>query len=185
MQKNPQSINLLRRQANVVERFLSWSLTIGRLVVILTEVIALGAFIYRFSLDSQLIDLHSKISQEQTVVNYLKDSEATYRNLQDRLTNAAKFSDLGTARFKAYMDIASFAPRGLAFTNLSLFEDRVRIEANIDSINSLNTFVNSLKKYPSIDTISIDKIQSRPAEAVIAVTITANFKPSLIYANTN
>lgn len=184
MQKNSSSINLLKRQSSIAERFINWALTIGRLVVIITEVVALSAFIYRFSLDRQLIDLHDKIVQEQAVVSYLKDSEANYRNLQDRLSTATNYSTLGINRFKIFKDLATIAPKGVAFNTLSLFEDRIRIDANVDSVTSLNTFVNSIKNYPSIDSVSIDKIESKPSSAVISISMTATLKPNVAYANT-
>ena len=154
-------------------------------MVILTEVVALSAFIYRFSLDRQLIDLHSKITQEQAIVNYLKDNEKTYRNLQDRLATATNFSTLGTNRLKVFNDIVRFTPKGMSFNILSLYENRIKIDANVDSVSSLSTFVNSLKNYSAVDTVSIDKIANKPSSAVITINITAMLKPNFIYADTN
>ncbi|MDE2025485.1 MAG: hypothetical protein KGJ07_03255, partial [Patescibacteria group bacterium] len=77
------TINLVRgRRPRVLDQFVGWALTIGRVVVILTELIALGAFLYRFGLDRQLVDLHDKIAQEQSIVDLLKQNENSYRNLQ-------------------------------------------------------------------------------------------------------
>ena len=185
MQKNSPSINLLKRKTSLVDRFVNWALTVGRLLVILTEIVALSAFIYRFSLDRQLIDLHSKITQEQAIVNYLKDNEQTYRNLQDRLATAANYSTLGVNRFKIFSDIVGFTPEGMSFNNLSLYENRIRIDANVDSVSSLSIFVNSLKNYSAIDTVSIDKIENKPSSAVITISITAALKPNFTYATTN
>lgn len=184
MQKKSTSINLLKKQTSIIDRFINWALTIGRLVVILTEIIALSAFIYRFSLDRQLIDLHSKITQEQAIVNYLKDNEASYRNLQDRLVLANNYSTLAVNRLKVFNDIKNSAPIGLAFNSISLFDDRIKIEANIDSVSTLNTFVNSVRNYPSIDSVSIEKIENKPSSAVISINMTATLKPNMIYANT-
>lgn len=185
MQKTLPSINLLKRKTNLIDRFITWALTVGRLLVILTEIVALSAFIYRFSLDRQLIDLHSKITQEQAIVNYLKDNEEKYRNLQDRLATAANYSTLGINRLKIFNDIVGFTPTGMSFNNLSLYENRIRIDANVDSVSSLSIFVNSLKNYPAIDTVSIDKIENKPSSAVITISITALLKPNFIYASTN
>ena len=185
MQKNPASINLLKQQRSLIDRFIGWALTVGRLLVIITEVVALSAFIYRFSLDRQLIDLHSKITQEQAIVNYLKDNEKTYRNLQDRLSLASTYSTLGVNRYQVFKDIASFAPLGMSFNNLSLYEDRIRVDANVDSVSSLSIFVNAIKNYSKIDSVSIDQIVNKPSSAVININLTATLKPDVIYANTN
>lgn len=185
MQKNPPSINLLKKHTSLIDRFVNWALTVGRLLVILTEIVALSAFIYRFSLDRQLIDLHSKITQEQAIVNYLKENEKTYRNLQDRLTAAKTYSTLGINRLKVFNDIAGFTPKGMSFNNFALYENRVKIEANVDSVSALSEFVKAIKNYSAIDTVSIDKIENKPSSAIITISITALLKPNLIYADTN
>lgn len=179
MPKKSGSINLLNtRQKSFFEQFINWALTIGRLVVIATELIALGAFLYRFSLDQQLIDLHSKIKQEQAIVSYLKDSEATYRNLQDRLSVASQFGDYGASRVKIFNDIVGFAPSGISFSDFNFSEDRIRINADVISVDALSSFVNSIKSYYLTDSVVIEKIQNKPSNGTVAVTITMMLKAS-------
>jgi len=176
-------INLLNtKHSSFLERFINWTLTIGRIVVILTELIALGAFLYRFSLDQQLIDLHSKIKQEQAIVSYLKDSEASYRNLQDRLSIATGFSKEGDSRVKVFKDLIAFAPPGIIFDNFSLSSNRIRIDAEVYSVSSLSSFVDSVKKYNSVEKVSIDKIDNQASSGTLAVTINATLKDDT-YAN--
>lgn len=178
MRKNHHpSINLLgNKQGSIFEKFIDWALTIGRIVVILTEVIALSAFLYRFSLDRQLIDLHSKIKQETAIVSYLKDREETYRNLQDRLSVASTFSEGGEKKIKIFNDIIRLAPAGMTFNELFLTKTNIRIDANFQYVSSLTSFVNSLKKYPTVGNISIDKIENKLSNALISVGITVNLK---------
>ena len=176
MQKNHHpSINLLgNRQGSIFEKFIDWALTIGRLVVILTEVIALSAFVYRFTLDRQLIDLHSKIKQKTAIVGYLKGREETYRNLQDRLSVASTFSDSGEKKIKTFNDIIELSVGGMTFNELVLTENHVKIDANFQYISSLTSFVNSLKNYSAIGNVSIEKIENKLSNALITVRITAN-----------
>ena len=176
-------INLLNtKHSSFLERFINWTLTVGRIVVILTELIALGAFLYRFSLDQQLIDLHSKIKQEQAIVAYLKDSEATYRNLQDRLSVASNFSAAGNERVKVFKDLIAFAPPGIIFDDFNLTYNRVKISTEVYSVSSLSSFVDSLKKYSSVEKVSIDKIENQASSGTLAVTINATLKTKT-YAN--
>ena len=177
MPKKYPSINLVKtRHIDFFERFIGWALTIGRLVVIATELIALICFVYRFSLDSQLIDLHSKIKQEQAVVNFLKKDEEAYRNLQDRLSVAGTFSTLGTEKIKIFNDVLELTPQGITFTDFGLSNDQLRMTANVESVFSLSSFVESLKAYPKIDSVSIDKIENRPGAGLIKITINTTLK---------
>ena len=178
MQKNRHpSINLLGdKQGGIFDKFIDWALTIGRLVVILTEVIALSAFLYRFTLDRQLIDLHSQIKQKAAIVGYLKDREETYRNLQDRISVASTFSDSGEKKNKIFNDIINLATEGMTFNDLSLTENNVIINANFKYVSSLTGFANSLKNYSAISGVSLNKIENRLSNAVITVSITASLK---------
>lgn len=176
MAKKSPSINLLKDQGSLVDRFVNWSLSVGRVVVIVTEVIALLAFLYRFSLDRQLIDIHSKIRQEQAVLGYLKENENTYRNLQNRITLSAKFTKEGKEKIQTLKDLVTFAQNSVSFNNITIQEDKIRIDANGSSVNSVSDFVKRLKEYQKVSTVIIDKIENRPSAASINVSITAVLK---------
>lgn len=180
----PSSINLIRKPVILFDSFINWALTIGRLVIIVTELVALAAFLYRFSLDRQLIDLHSKIKQEVAVVNYLKENEEKYRNLQNRLALASTFGEQGNSKVKLANDLINFSLSGVVLNNLSIQEDRIRINANLNSVSTLTSFVNSLKEYSTIQRVLIDKIENKSSSAVITVSITAILEPDKINANT-
>jgi len=174
MSKKHNSINLLKaKEISFLDKFLTWALTVGRLVVIATELIALFAFIYRFSLDRQLIDLHSDIRQKEAIVNSLKNSEESYRNLQDRLATAAEFSGTGGKQYTLFKEIVSFIPQGMSLNQVYIYQNRIQIDANFQFISSLTSFINSLKTYPKISSININKIENKLSSAVISVGITA------------
>lgn len=184
MVKTPPSINLLVTRESYFDRFMNWALGVGRVVVIITELIALSAFLYRFTLDRELIDLHSKIRQEQSILNLLKDNEETFRSVQNKLSLSLNFGNQGREKVKIVKDIVAAAAPGMVFNNLTLQEDRVRINANLNSVSSLSDFVNSLKSYPKVDKVIIDKIENKPSSAVIVVSITAQLLPEKnLYAN--
>lgn len=175
MDKKSHSINLLKnKELSLFTKTVNWTLTIGRLVVILTEIIALSAFIYRFSLDRRVIDLHSKIKQELTVVSYFKNNEEKFRNLQDRLALASSFSNKAQKTAKILPDIVSFAPYGITFHNLSIYPNRVNISGSAAFPSALNTFVQSLKNYTNVKSVSLDNIETRPS-GNISVSLTAKF----------
>lgn len=176
MVKKSPSINLLNNRGSFVDRLINWSLSVGRIVVIVTEIIALAAFLYRFSLDRQLIDIHSKIRQEQAVLSYLKDDETTYRNLQNRLSLSANFTKEGKERIQILNDLVGFAQGSVTFNNITIQEDRARIDANGSSVNAVSDFVKKLKTYNKISTVILEKIENRPSAASINVSITAILK---------
>jgi len=169
------SINLLKGEGdNFLDRFIDWALTIGRLLVILTEIIALSSFIYRFTLDRQIIDLHSKIKQEEAVISFLQNEEKTYLNLQERLGVISTYSSKQQDKIKIFQDILRFAPQGMTFTDITVSENTVNIAANFQLSSSLKEFVNSLEDYEPIKNVSIGKIENRLSNAQIVAVISAD-----------
>lgn len=176
MQKQDPSINLVKKKVDYIDGFIKWSLSIGRLVVILTETVALMTFVYRFSLDRQLIDLHSKILQERSIVASLKDQEEIYRNLQERVALAQEVSKQSSERVKVYSDVQKNIPQDATFNNLSVFEQGIRISTTFKSVSGVSKYVDFLKNYEGVESVSIDKIENKSSSASILVGITVLFK---------
>lgn len=176
MPNNPPSINLAgNKQISLFDKFMNWTLTIGRLIVIVTEVVAVIAFVYRFSLDEKLVELHSAIKQQQNIISVLKNDESKYRNLQDRLALAATFSAKGIKTNQTFTNIVGLMPSQAIINNLILNKDRVNIDVNVTSVSSLANFIDPLKGYSGIKSISIDNIENKPSVG-LSVNITAVLK---------
>lgn len=170
-------INLFKkRNKHFVDNFIQWALTIGRLLVIVTETVALSAFLYRFSLDRELVDLHDEVEQKQAIVKLLKNNEEKYRNFQERLANIKDLAASGIKTTKLFTDIVSLAPNNLILNNVTLSQNTVKIDANAQSVIALTTFIKQLKNYPSIQAVSLDKIENKTLSATIAVSITAHLQ---------
>lgn len=175
MSESSLSINLIKdKQIPFVDKFMNWALTVGRLIVIITEIVAIGAFLYRFSLDEKLVDLHSTIKQKQNFILLLKQDENKYRDVQERLALASSFSDISNKTYKSFQDIINLTPKNVKFTNFALNKDRMNISLNATSISLLNDFVNLLRGYPDIKSVSIDNIESKISG--ISFNITAVLK---------
>ena len=176
MSNSSPSINFVtNKQIPLFDKVMNWALTIGRLIVILTEVIAVLVFAYRFSLDESLVDTHSSIKQKQTLISFLKNDENKYRNLQERLALAATFSEKSIKTNKILRDIIDLVPQETRVNDLTLNKDRVNININISSISQLTDFINPLKNYPAIKSISIDNIENKPSIGLL-VAISAMLK---------
>lgn len=171
-------INLVKKNLSFTDKFLGWALSAGRAIIILTEIIALSAFAYRFILDRQIIDLHAKIKQQQAIIAFSKANEDKYRNLQERLTIADRFSKLGQQEVTILKDVLDIIPTTGFLNNIIASDSNIKISAGFSQISELGSFVDSLKKYPSISSVNIDKIENISSSSIISVTLTASLKPN-------
>ncbi len=181
-------INLLpNRNDTLLNQFLSWSLSVGRLLVIITETLALSVFLYRFTLDMQIVDLHDKIKNESIIVNNFKDGEVIYRNLQSRLSSARQYDASDDHVVILLKDIIELGKNKITFNNISVTNDAVDIQAQAQSAGLLSLFTQALKNYPAIQGISINRVESKTSSSTIIVSITAQLKdiPKTQPATTN
>lgn len=176
MPNNLPSINLIKNQ-NIpfFDRFINWALTIGRLIIIITETVAVIAFIYRFSLDEKLVEIHSVIKQQQNVVSVLKNDENKYRNLQDRIAIAGTFLEKNNKSNQIIADITSLIPTQVRINNLIFKKNQVNLDADVASVSVLANFIDALKNYQNIKSINIENIENKPSVG-LSVNIAAMLK---------
>ncbi len=171
------SINLLpSRGDTLLMQFLNWALTIGRLLVILVETLALGTFLYRFSLDMQIQDLKDKIKTERLIVTSFKSEEDKFRDLQAKLDLIKKISGVSENNPKMLSDVIEMGKGYVTFRNVSISTKVIQIEAQASSVAPLRAFIESLKKYPPVASVSIDKVENKTSSVAIIVSINMNLK---------
>jgi len=170
------SINLIKSKANILDEILKWALSIGRLLIILTELVAFSTFIYRFTLDRTIIDLHEKIKQEQAIVASLKDREEIYRNLQGRIADISQVTQTGQKNVKIFDDIAKLTPTEINFNSFTIENNKIEIDADVSSISSLTNFLALLREYSETSSVSVDRIDNSSLSNAINVLISINLK---------
>lgn len=173
------SINLLpRKSESFVNQFLNWVLTIGRLLIILTEMVALGTFLYRFTLDMQIVDLHDKINQSNAIAISFKESEKNFRDIQDRLATIKQYESVGKTTTSIFTDITKMGQGKVTFKSLLVATDNAKIEVQAPSVAALTQFTNALTNYPGITAVNVDRVETSPANAQVSVSITASLAPA-------
>lgn len=171
------SINLLPQKGeSFVTQFLNWTLSIGRLLIIIVEMLALGTFLYRFDLDMKIVDLHDQIEAQSFIVANFEKSEENFRDIQDRLSLINRYDTIGSTTTSIFSDITSLGQGRITFRNLTVETEAAKIEAQAASTATLSQFVNDLKKHPSITGVSVDKVENSSSTSLISVSITATLK---------
>lgn len=140
--------------------FFKWAVTGGKIVIIFTELIALGAFFYSFTVDQQIRDLHEQIDREVVILKSQEKQEAQYRNLQDRLKNIQAITSDVNFRIDSMYKIASESSmQQLSVQRLILNKDSITIDGSTPSIFNLSKFLKNLKLKNFVSSITINKVE--------------------------
>ncbi len=177
MAKSINDINLLPKGAgNFSEILLNWTLNIGRLLIILTEALALSVFLYRFSLDMRIVDLNDAIKQQSAITKNFESYEAEYRSLQERLRLAEEYNNNSQDVTSIFSDIIEAGRNKVTFNNILVSTEQISISTQSQSAGNLNSFIENIKHNPKIDAVSIDNIDNKTSTATIGLRITAKMK---------
>lgn len=167
-------INLIKKQNSTsLDVFIKWAITGGRFLVILTETIALGAFLYRFNLDRQIVDYSDKIKAQGVVVEASSLDESKYRVLISKLTHASVIDKASKAAPQLFTKIAGLTQSPITFTNIQLNEKSISITVSSPDVATLKKYVTSLQNLKELSTVSIDRIDNKTETSDIDAQISA------------
>ncbi len=140
-------------------QFLKWALTIGRYIVIGTELIVIVAFLSRFKLDRDLVNLNEEIKSKMVVIASFEDLEEKTRILQLQLQSikGAKGKGLETDQLLDFID--ENIPLNVFLADLSLNQESgLELEGIALSEVDLATFLNRLEESQLFEKISLESI---------------------------
>lgn len=170
-------INLLKdRKLSTVDKVINWAFSAGRVIIIITEGVALAAFLYRFTLDSQIVDLHSRIKQKQAIITLYKDNEQTYRQLQTQLDRINQLAPLASNSVTSLGGILEKTPQSATVESATYSSNSVKLQMVFLSRDAIRQFISSLQTLPQVNTVSIDSIENKSTTGVIVVGISITLK---------
>lgn len=139
-------LNLMSKDAfseSFLGKFLLWALSIGRYVVVFTELVVILSFLSRFKLDRDLTDLNSRISQQVMVIESYGDLEERFRDLQARLMFMRTRIDSGDVM--ADMDkVLAQMPPDVRLTRISGDKEKITVSAQSLTSAGFYRFVSGL-----------------------------------------
>lgn len=170
------SINLLPQEefdVSIVGRTLKWAMGTFRIIVIVTEMIVMTAFLSRFWLDAQNSDLTNSIKIKSAQIVAQEATEKEFRSLQSKL-NIAKVIKAASPLSTKIDLITSKLPPGVNLTSLSVLENSAQVKGVSSSEIGVAQFVANLKAVPSFKSVDLGQINSSEvniSQTVFSITI--------------
>lgn len=177
-------INLLPQDAFTTSpagRILFFSLTVGRYVVIFTELIVILAFLSRFFLDRQTKDLEDKIKEQVKFLQANQEFEQNFRFTQGRLVavNESVSKQFGSTVFLD--QLTPLISPDIVLTRTSVQEGVLQLSGTSLSVGSLRQTIAALQKSPWLSDVSLSTIStSGESGTEIRFALTANINPQKI-----
>lgn len=175
------SINLSSsKKVSVGNIFYKWTFHAGRAIVVLIELVALGALGYRFMVDGQIVDLYDEISREASLVQYQSKDESKFRSIQERLGNIKIINGETEGKIEVTNEIInSINTNEFTSTDLTINKNVISLSGNALSVFTVENFTNKIQKYPQVNSIVIDEVNTSSSGIKFRLRITLD-EPELI-----
>ena len=143
------------------KKLTTWVISVGRIVIIVTELIAFSVFIGRIKLDRELTDLTDALENQLIVLENAKEFEKDFEDLQERLK---VIKDLRQGQILVSKTVSLFStllPQNVGLTDLTLLpaaENRsreARLLAQTASPTGFAQTIHNLKNSPQVEKIAL------------------------------
>lgn len=172
-------INLLPQEefeSSTLGRILKWALSTFRIMVILTELIVMGAFLSRFWLDAKNSDLNDELNSSKAQVLAYSDIESSIRSNQKKLVIAkALYSQKEVSEI--IDNFTKLIPSDVSLNSIAISEGVLTIRSSSLSERSIMQFLVNLDSDIDLSDVNLSQISSSvDNDYTINFTITANVK---------
>jgi Tfp pilus assembly protein PilN len=171
------SINLLPQEAfetSIIGRVLRWAMGTFRIIVIVTEIVVMAAFLSRFWLDAKNSDLTGAIKVKVSQIESQSALENQFRALQTKLTVAKEINQVSPPS-KKFEVVTSSLPFGVTLTEISATSSTVQVKGISGSEMAIGQFASNLKAEKSFKQVEIGQIsssESDPSLIIFSISIT-------------
>lgn len=177
--KKTTDINLVLREdfeETFTGQVLSWALTYGRYIIIITQIVVLSVFFLRFKVDRDHTDLKEAVTQKQALVESLADLENDIKGVQTRLSLIRQISTNQDLSLKILRFLQDNTPVDTTFYTLSLNSERLSLNAASDNLRSFSFFLHKLQQDKKFTDVSLEDIVRR-SDGKIEFKINVKFNP--------
>ncbi len=156
------NINLLPSQgpAGTVGKAVVWMLSVGRYLIIFTEVVAIAIFVVSIVLSSEKNSLREEISSLSQEVSAQSSFEKHFRQISDQITQIKNLSSNQFLTSKVFDEFLALLPQGVSLDSLILKDNQLTFDGSFSSPSQLQTLVTSFAKSTKLVGLNLTKLNA-------------------------
>lgn len=153
-------INLLeKKDISLLDKLTFFGLNYLRYIIVITQLVVIGVFFYRFQIDQRIIDLKEGVEQKKEIVKIVLPLLNETARI-DKKTLIINETLLKQKKFNEMVDyfIASF-PETITLTNMEIKDESIKITGDAENAQHLQAFYISLKRENKFKMVSLQNIK--------------------------
>ncbi len=141
------SINLMSgTEAPFTERVVYFFLNYLRYIIIITQLVVIGVFFYRFQIDQHIVDLKESVDQKKEIVQVVVPLLQQAETIDQRSNEAQKIFNEQDGFNKMIQYFLSQFPASITLTHMEFTNDSITATGNSINPHDLQSFYMLLKQ---------------------------------------
>lgn len=177
-------IDLLSREdfsQRAVGKLLIWILTIGRYIVIFTELIVIAGFITRVILDRNLNFINETLVEQKAILASYNPVENRFRHVHEQLDSYSRIEAGRLDTSDLLGDMVKITPVDMRFDSLNIDNEGMTIAAVVLSPSGFSVFLKELQSIPEFSDLILESVTiGGPRDPSIKLGISAEFKSAVV-----
>jgi Tfp pilus assembly protein PilN len=168
-------VNLLPNtddDASSTGKFLTWALSWGKKIVILTELVVVLAFLSRFYFDTEVANLSDEINHKKDIIESSVDLEKQFNKISNKLSNLA-ILEKQPSIVLILDQITSTVPQNVSLNQINITNNTVNFSGNASDM-TLAEMVAKFRDSTSFKNLVVEKVSK-------GELIDVNFSASAAY----
>ena len=167
-------------QSNVAV-IIHWLLSVGRYLIIITEIIALLIFglSVKFTIDKN--NLKEAIDTKKAAIDPLATEEDLFRNYQAKVEKISSLLKSHSNTFTFYNDLLQLLPGEALFDEIRVESGKLTLSGSLPNPTSLQTLISSLNSSEMFSELDITNLSVPTAQQPFYIfTASATLKPGVV-----
>jgi Tfp pilus assembly protein PilN len=153
-------INLLiKKDVGLLDKLTFFGLNYLRYIIVITQLVVIGVFFYRFQIDQKIIDLKEAVEQKEEIIKIVLPllTEATKIDKKTSIIDETVQKQTQFDSMIRYF-ISSF-PATIKLTNMEVKQESIKIVGDAENAQHLQAFYYLLKKQKKFESVSLQNIK--------------------------
>ncbi|MBI2051869.1 PilN domain-containing protein [Candidatus Roizmanbacteria bacterium] len=156
------NINLLgKKKPSLADRVVHFLLNYLRYILVITQLVVLGVFFYRFTVDESIVDLRESIEQKRAIIQVVQPLLAEANKINTQAQDSKKILNTQGNFLASFRYVLSLFPQNLVLRKLTISQDKIMLNGIALTPKDLQLFYRKLKKDNRFSRIDLSNIEKK------------------------
>ena len=153
-------INLItKRKEKVVDRLIYFVMNYLRYILVITQIIVIGVFFYRFKIDQEMVDLQEAVQQKKEIIQVSQPLIKEAKKAAFKLDQVSQIVDKQTVFIESLDYLFSLFPESLFLTKVGYIKETISFVGYTTDPQSIENFLSRLRNEAKFKKVELKNIK--------------------------